>query len=209
VNTLFILASGLAFACGTFLAMQLSAMLCENITPFDDGPRPGTPPVRSLIGASFVIGMLLMSRGVAIPGLAATMLIVGVLSAAWYSDVRCGIVPDYFTLVPLVLVVAYQIWRHEYLVVLSALVPSLPFAFAAWKSKGLGMGWGDVKLVAFGGALLGMNMAVLAFAAACVVAVAVTWARGRKQEPIAFAPYLAGVIAVAFTLDAIAPPAVG
>lgn len=183
-------------------------MICDKIVPFDDGPRPGQPPVRTLLAGSFVIGMYLMSHGVPIPGLALGLLIVSALSAAWYSDVRCGIVPDYFTLVPLILVIAYHLVARDYIVLLSAIVPTLPFAYAAWKSKGLGMGWGDVKLVALGGALLGMNAAVLAFACACVIAVALTWARGRKKEPIAFAPYLAGVIAVAFTIIS-ATPSIG
>jgi prepilin signal peptidase PulO-like enzyme (type II secretory pathway) len=64
------------------------------------------------------------------------------------------------------------------------------------------MGWGDVKLAALGGAVLGAGAALIAFAAACLVAVGVAWARGRGAEPIAFAPYLVASIGAALLLGA-------
>jgi leader peptidase (prepilin peptidase)/N-methyltransferase len=75
----------------------------------------------------------------------------------------------------------------------------VPFAVAALASRGLGMGWGDVKLVALGGAVLGWEAAILAFGCACALAVIVALARKRRHEPLAFAPYLVAAIALPLT----------
>jgi prepilin signal peptidase PulO-like enzyme (type II secretory pathway) len=73
---------------------------------------------------------------------------------------------------------------------------ALPFALAATLSRGRGMGWGDVKLAALGGALLGAPAATLAFVLAALAAYAGSRFAGDRARPIAFAPYLAGGIAV-------------
>jgi prepilin signal peptidase PulO-like enzyme (type II secretory pathway) len=65
------------------------------------------------------------------------------------------------------------------------------------------MGWGDVKLAALGGAVLGGETALLAFAVGAVVAVLVAYRRGRQRQVIAFAPYLAAAIAVALPLASV------
>jgi prepilin signal peptidase PulO-like enzyme (type II secretory pathway) len=56
------------------------------------------------------------------------------------------------------------------------------------------MGWGDAKLVALGGAVLGAQASLAAFALSCFAAGVVSRFNGRRGMPIAFAPYL--VIAV-------------
>jgi leader peptidase (prepilin peptidase)/N-methyltransferase len=164
---------------------------------FQDGPRPGKPPSTALLAGAVIIGGLLAARGTPISGLAVFAVLIVSLVACWYSDVRCGIVPDYFTLVPLVLVLGLALVDHDFLPIVAAIVVSLPFAGAALLSKGRGMGWGDVKLVALGGAVLGLQTSVLAFSAACLLAVVITVLRRRRDEPVAFVPYLAGSIAVA------------
>ena len=75
-------------------------------------------------------------------------------------------------------------------------MPPIPFAIAAFASRGRGMGWGDVKLVAFGGAVLGLETAVAAFCGACILAVLIAVWRKALKEPLPFAPYLAGSIAI-------------
>jgi len=120
------------------------------------------------------------------------------LAAIWYSDVRCGIVPDIFTLGPLALAIAVAIFFREWWVIASCVFVLTPFSIAALASRGRGMGWGDVKLVALGGALLGMDAAVLSCLVACAAAVLVALVRRRVHHPIAFAPYL--VAAFAFSL---------
>jgi prepilin signal peptidase PulO-like enzyme (type II secretory pathway) len=193
--------SAVVYASAAFLGVQFSAAICRDFTPFDDGPRPGRPPVPLMIACSGLLGGWLAWRGAAIP----TLLIIGIvcvaLVASSYSDVRCGIVPDYFTVVPLIIVYAIALVTHQWPIILSSLIVSAPFAVAALISKGLGMGWGDVKLVALGGAVLGLPVAMVAFACACVVAVTVTLIRKRKGEPIAFAPYLAGAIGAALSFN--------
>ena len=73
----------------------------------------------------------------------------------------------------------------------SALIVVVPFALAALLSRGRGMGWGDVKLAAVAGALLGASNALLALAlAAFAAAVGARFRRdaGAAPRPLAFAP---------------------
>jgi prepilin signal peptidase PulO-like enzyme (type II secretory pathway) len=66
------------------------------------------------------------------------------------------------------------------------------------------LGWGDVKLAALGGAVLGAQVSVLVFAVASLAAVIVSRFRGvDKNEPIAFAPYLAAAIGVAIPIGSL------
>ena len=190
---------GLFYGCAASLGLRWSASLCDEIVPFEDGPRPGKPPTIALIVGATIVGAILASRGLPVLGLAVFAVLVVSLVACWYSDVRCGIVPDSFTLLPLVLVLGIALVERNPMPVVSAVVVLVPFAGAAFLSKGLGMGWGDVKLVALGAAALGIRNSVLAFSAACLVAVAIAMIRRRRNEPIAFVPYLAGSITVALT----------
>jgi len=89
---------------------------------------------------------------------------------------------------------------HNTVAIVGAVVMFLPFALFALLSKGRGMGWGDVKLAALGGAVLGPPAAMLAFAGACLIAVFIAALRKRRSEPIAFAPYLCGAIAASLAL---------
>jgi len=189
------------YACAAFLAIQLSAQVCKSIEPFDDGPRPGTPPTPWLIGGAAVVGgVLAFHGGMELPHLAFGALLVSALVAAWYADVLTGIVPDMFTLVPIGLFLILAVVMHDYPRIFAALITASPFAVAALISRGRGMGWGDVKLAALGGVALGWQPLIPFFAAACLVAAAVALVRRRGHEPIAFAPYLAGAIGVALSL---------
>jgi prepilin signal peptidase PulO-like enzyme (type II secretory pathway) len=194
------------FACVAFLSIQLSAAVCKNVVPFDDGPPPGRPPVTALIVGSAIVGLSLSMRGATAPSLVLVAIVMISLVACWYSDVRCGIVPDYFTVVPLAFWLLVSVAVHNYTPLVSAAIVFVPFAIAAVISKGRGMGWGDVKLVTLGAAILGLQTAVLAFGGACLIAVFVAMIRRRRTEPIAFAPYLAGSIAAALAFP-LFPPA--
>jgi prepilin signal peptidase PulO-like enzyme (type II secretory pathway) len=191
--------SGLVFACAAYLAVQLGAAACSGIQPFDDGPPPGKPPVAWLIGAGALLGIASAARGVSMPHLGMIALVCVALVACFYCDVRCGIVPDYFTLLPIGIIVVAAAILGEWYVPLSMLAAA-PFALAAIASKGRGMGWGDVKLIALGSAVVGFETALLALAVACMIAAAVAVMRHRQKEPIAFAPYIASAIGFALAL---------
>jgi leader peptidase (prepilin peptidase)/N-methyltransferase len=190
------------FACAAFLAVQLSAEVCKGIQPFDDGPTPGNPPTLWLIAGAGLVGAVLALRGgMTLPHLALGAVLVSALVAAWYADVLTGIVPDYFTLVPIALFLIVFAVTHDYMRVFQALITAAPFAAVALMSRGRGMGWGDVKLAGLGGVALGWQPMIPFFAMACLVAAAIALFRRRKHEPIAFAPYLAGAIGVALTVS--------
>jgi prepilin signal peptidase PulO-like enzyme (type II secretory pathway) len=192
--TLFVAAM---FGCAAFLAMQAGEALCKRVVPFEDGPKPGKPPAIALLVGAALVGGIMASRGAALPALGISGLLCAALVAAWYSDVRCGIVPDAFTLAPLAVVLAVAVFTREWSSLVSAAVVFVPFACAALFSRGRGMGWGDVKLAALGGAVLGVQTAILAAAGACLVATFVNLIQRRgKAQPIAFAPYLSGAIAL-------------
>ncbi len=192
---------GALFGCAAFLAIQLSASICSKITPFEDGPKPGNPPTAWLIGGAVVAGAVMALRGADLPQLGLAALLIVSLVASWYSDVRVGIVPDYFTLVPLGALLLLALLGHQWSTFAATAAVAIPFAAAAYLSKGRGMGWGDVKLVALGGAALGLQTAVFAFAGACLIAVVIAVLRKRRHEPIALAPYLASAIGVALTFN--------
>lgn len=189
----------LVFACVGFLAIQLSASVCKTIEPFDDGPKPGRPPSLALVVGAALVGGLVSSRTGLGLQLLVPALVVAALVAVWYSDVICGIIPDYFTLVPLALLVVLRVILHDWPTLVVTFGVALTFGLAAFFSKGRGMGWGDVKLVALGAVVLG-SRSLLAFAAACLAAVIIAAVRRKRSEPIAFAPYLAASIAAAIAL---------
>jgi len=195
-----VLIATVAFGCVGFLSVQLSAAVCKNVVPFEDGPKPGRPPVTALVVGSALVGMSLALRGADLPTLGIVALLTVSLVACWYSDVLCGVVPDYFTLVPLGLWLLVAALMHNFVPAIGALIVFVPFAVFALLSKGRGMGWGDVKLATLGAAVLGVQAAFLAFAGACLVAVFIAAIRRRRSEPIAFAPYLAGAIAISLAL---------
>jgi prepilin signal peptidase PulO-like enzyme (type II secretory pathway) len=185
------------FGCAAFLGLSAAESLCKRFTPFEDGPTPGKPPKLALLVGSVLLGAIMASRLMPLPALALSALLCTALVAAWYCDVRCGIVPDVFTIVPLIVVLAAAALTREWSSPLSALGVFVPFALAAAFSRGRGMGWGDVKLATLGGAVLGLQTAILAAAAACLMAILVSLAKRRNRaQPIAFAPYLSAAIAL-------------
>lgn len=185
------------FALAAFVGTLLGNTVADSLHRFEDGPRPQAPPARLLIAGCAVIGAVAATHAAIPAQLVLVAVICTALVAIWCCDVRTGIIPDIFTLVPLGIVLAVALWAHEWWIFVSTVVPFVPFAVAASLSRGRGMGWGDVKLVALGGGVLGAQLSLLAFALACVAAVVVARTQGRKAEAIAFAPYLAAAIGIA------------
>jgi leader peptidase (prepilin peptidase)/N-methyltransferase len=183
---------------GVLLAAGISA------TPYDDGPPPAQPPVRLLVAAAALLGAAVLHYNTTPHDVSIFAMVTGALAAVWCTDMRFGIVPDVFTLIPLALIAAIALLQQDTWTIASAVIVAAPFSFLALISKGRGMGWGDVKLAALGGAVLGAQAALFMFSAGCVVAVIYAYARGRARSPIAFAPYLAGSIGVAMPLVSLA-----
>jgi len=180
---------GAAAWIGTVAAPPLVA----DVARADDAPRPGRPPTPWLIGGSAALGGLLAPHST-LPQLTMATVLVFALVTAWSTDVLHGVVPDICTLGPLAVILSLALLHHTWTPLISALILFAPFAAAASLSKGLGMGWGDVKLATLGGAALGAPLALLLFAGASLVAVIVGRALRRGRAPIAFAPYLAAAI---------------
>lgn len=184
------------------LAAYVGILLAGTISAerFEDGPAPGEPPIAWIIAAAAVIGAFVAARSDQPSHIVLSAIVICALAALWCTDVRYGIVPDAFTIVPLAIVLALSIAQRQPWPVVSSAIAFVPFAGLAVVSKGRGMGWGDVKLAALGGAVLGFETALLAFAAGAITAAGYAYARGRQKEVIAFAPYLAGAIAIALPL---------
>lgn len=185
---------GFAAYAGILLAGTIS------MERFEDGPAPGEPPVPWIVGGAAIVGAIVAHSGGPPENVPLFALAICALAAVWCTDVRYGVVPDAFTLAPLAAIAGIAFFEHRPWTIASAIVLGIPFAAAALLSNGRGMGWGDVKLAALGGAVLGAQTGLLALSAACIAAVLYTYLRGRRHEPIAFAPYLAASIAVAMPL---------
>ncbi len=200
-------AIGGAFAFGLcgYLATRLAERVYADEAPLADGPAPASVPMAVLVAVAALVGAVEATRATSFDTVAVACIVVVALCAAIWTDMTRGFIGDLFTLPTLAVVVAAGVLQGEIVTIaLSLAFATLPFAVAALISKGLGMGWGDVKLVALGSALLDARTSILMYAAACIVACGVTLVRRRRGEPIAFAPYLAGAIAAGMLLP---PPA--
>jgi prepilin signal peptidase PulO-like enzyme (type II secretory pathway) len=182
------------FGCAAACGVALAQLLCANVEPLE-----GAPPAQQLhpaipIALSALVGVSLGFHGATPAQTVIVALLCVPLSGAWYADARKGIVPDLFTLAPLAAVALAVVLHHTWFVAISAIVTGGTFAAAALLSRGRGMGWGDAKLAALAGALLGLPWSVGVLGLACFAATVVSVIRTRGTQPIAFAPYI--VIAV-------------
>ena len=195
------LVAAVAFGLFAYAGILIARVFYADLPHLAGSPEPHDPPVRILIAVAAVLGAVCAQRGVPPPTLAIVAGVCAIMAAIWCTDSQHGIVPDALTLIPLGALTVSGLISGHWFVALAAVVPALPFAFLAWRTKGLGMGWGDVKLAALGGALLGMQDAIFTFAVAGMIAVIVTKVRRRsKNQPLAFAPYLAAAIVVPLAL---------
>jgi len=202
MTMLIVLLSIAAYAAMAALGIYAARLVCAGIEPLADGPPSGDPHPRYVIAVCALLGAVAAARGLPPLMLAIFCLVCGVLAAIWFADIVCGIVPDLFSLLPLVTIAVAAGLAGRWDVILSAAIPMIPFAIVAAISRGRGMGWGDTKLAALGGALLGMQDAVLSFGIASVVAIVISRFRADRSRPIAFAPYLVLGIAVPLALQA-------
>ena len=185
------------FAAAGYLGASLGMHAADRITPFPDAPPSANPPIPWIVSGCALVGAAIFAHPAAPLQIALLTIVCVALAAVFVTDARCGIVPDIFTLGPLAAALLLAFGRRDWWIVLSVAVPLCPFVVAALVSRGRAMGWGDVKLVALGGAVLGAQLSILAFSAACFAAAAINYRRGRTSGVIAFAPYLATAIGVA------------
>lgn len=204
MQILFCLANAVLFASLAYLGTRAAALVVADVQPFDDGPAPQRPNVIAICGAAALAGVALAARGAGVPELGVAAILAVALAGICYADMRCGLVPDVFTLAPLGAVLAGDVLLAQWSALIAVAIVAGPFCVAAAFSKGRGMGWGDVKLVALGAAVLGAQSALLAFALACLAAVAVAALQRRRSRPIAFAPYLAAGVAVVVAAHGVA-----
>lgn len=188
------------FAAAGVVGALLGITFADRIEALPDGPPQQNAPIPLLILACGLIGAFITAHAILPASIVMLAVVCVALVAIWIVDARRGIVPDVFTIGPLAIILLIALWKHEWYIVLGAAVPFVPFAIAAMLSRGRGMGWGDVKLVALGGAVLGVQWGILACMAACLVAVVVCYVRGWRSGPVAFAPYLTGAIGAAIPL---------
>jgi prepilin signal peptidase PulO-like enzyme (type II secretory pathway) len=199
---LIVLLSMVAFAICSALGLYVSRLVCADIESFPDGPPSGNPYPRCVIGVCCVLGGVSAARGLPPVMLAIFCLVCGVLAAIWYADIVRGIIPDIFSLLPLAAIAIASGLSGRWEVVISAVIPMIPFAIVAAMTRGRGMGWGDTKLAGLGGALLGMQDAVLSFGIASLAAILISRFRTDRARPIAFGPYLIVGIAVPLAFQA-------
>ncbi len=192
------------FATLAYLGTVLARVVTADARSFADGPPAGRPATGLIVLAAALAGLCLGIRGMAAPELGMACMLTIALAGICYSDVRCGQIPDVFTLAPLAAILLGDVLLHRWSAPIAVVLVAAPFCVAAKLSGGRGMGWGDVKLVALGAAVLGAQSALLAFTGACFIAVAVALLRRRQRTfdavPIAFAPYLAGGITAILAL---------
>jgi prepilin signal peptidase PulO-like enzyme (type II secretory pathway) len=193
--TLAAVAGALVFAIAGLLGVVCAQRVCVRLERFADGPPPASPKPVFIVTLIALAGACFAMHGITPATLATGALTAFALAGCWYCDLARGIVPDCFTLLPLTCLCVFAGAQQDWNILFSVAVPFAPFALAASFSRGRGMGWGDAKLVALGGAVLGMRSSVLAFALSCLAVGIVSCSRGRRGSPVAFAPYL--VVAVA------------
>ena len=193
-----VIAVGLGFAASAFAGARYASTLCRSRVPFPDGPAPIDVPEWPFPVIAAAVGVACALHGVSLQQLAVLLPASAALSACALADFRRGFVPDSCTIVPLAAIVVAAVLTRDAFPLIGAAFVGVPFAAAAIFSRGEGMGWGDVKLAALGGALLGARDAFLAVLGACAAAWVWSVLRRRVAKPTALAPYL--VTAVAFAL---------
>jgi prepilin signal peptidase PulO-like enzyme (type II secretory pathway) len=188
------------FAAVAWLGTIAGERLCAGRVPYEDGPPAVAYGRAPFAAAGACIGAALVLHGESPAHLAVLLAVIFALAGAAAADLACGALPDLLTVGPLVLVIATRAATFDWAPAFGAVCVAVPFAFAALFSRGRGMGWGDVKLAALGGALLGIADAALAFMLAALVAYGMARRSGSLRRPVAFGPYLAASIAASLTV---------
>lgn len=184
------IASAIGFGAAAWLGAMLGTKICSGRARLENGPPPIKLQRWVVISVGAGVGIGLATHGTSPFQLAAISLVVVALAGCAVSDAGIGIIPDLLTLIPLGAIVISSGLQSHFGPLISACVVALPFGLAAAVSGGLGMGWGDVKLVSLGGALLGVQDAIVALSIASIVAFVSSRVLTKRASAVAFAPYL-------------------
>jgi leader peptidase (prepilin peptidase)/N-methyltransferase len=193
-------ADAVMFAGAGWVGVLLSDVLYGTLAAEADGPETIIMPLWVFLAVTACIGGAIGMHGATPAHTALMLVVVAALAVCASTDLRAGMIPDAFTLLPLAIVLGYAAIDRSWVPLIGAAFALVPFALLAALSRGHGMGWGDVKLATLGGALLGMSGLTVAVAFAAIAVLIVSLARGRFGQSIAFGPYLAVAIGAALTL---------
>jgi leader peptidase (prepilin peptidase) / N-methyltransferase len=194
IAALSIVLAAVLFGAAGWGGTLVAELLCAGRAPFEDGPAPVAFARWPFALAGAGIGLALAAQGASPARLALLVFVLLALAGCCAADLSCGLLPDPLTLVPLAVVAGAGAAMHDWAPLISAALVGIPFALAAAFSRGRGMGWGDVKLAALGGALLGAREAAFAFMLAALAAAVIARRTTGARRPIAFGPYLAAAI---------------
>jgi prepilin signal peptidase PulO-like enzyme (type II secretory pathway) len=187
--------AALLFGAAGWAGTLVAQALCADRAPYADGPAPVAFARWPFALACALAGTAVAAQGESPAHLALLAFVMLALAGCCAADLSSGLLPDPLTLLPLAVVIGAGALAHDWAPLLSAAIVFAPFALAAATSHGRGMGWGDAKLAALGGALLGASEAALAFMLAAVAAAVIARRTARATgRPIAFGPYLAAAI---------------
>lgn len=191
-------------ACGVAasIGMRIGAALCHGVVGFADGPDPVRVPAWAYVAAGVGCGFPIAAHGWPVASVGFACIVIAALAVCCACDLQRGFLPDWCTLGLCAMALGLAVVRHDATALIGTLAIGLPFAALAMSTAGRGMGWGDVKLAAAGGALLGFGASIGAFLVAAVAAYAIARRMRRANRPIPFGAYLATAIAVTFSLVA-------
>ncbi len=152
------------------------------------------PVVELLTGCLFVLSYL--QFGIRLE-LAASLLLVSMLTIILVSDISYMIIPNKILLFFLPLFCLIRIiepFDPWYSPIIGSLVGFVIIAIIIIVSRG-GMGAGDMKLFAVLGVILGLNKVLLAFFLSCITgamvgAVLLLFKVVERKQPVAFGPYI-------------------
>ncbi len=197
-------AAALLYACAGVIATLIASLLIPRLPTLEESPQGRTLPIWLLPAAYAVLGIVVLLGHASVEQLGVIALLCIPLGSIVIVDMAKGLIPDFLTVLPMVALLVWNGVHGPWLPMLvGAAVPFAAFALSAALSKGRGMGWGDAKLAAFGGAILGLAPSLIAFALASLVAVVVAMiAKRAKTEPIAFGPYMVAAIVVGMLVQA-------
>lgn len=191
------IAAPLACGFGAFVGARAARATCRNREPFADGPVSVPFALWPFAAIGFACGLGGLSHAWSLSVVAVLAVVITVLAYCAGCDLLCGILPDLATLGLLGGAIALGAWRLDVSPLAHATLVGAPFALFAFLTRGRGMGWGDVKLAAVGGALLGASTALGIYVIAALLAYTIARKARRLQQPMPFGAYLAGAIALA------------